>query len=78
MESYKEYAGYECWETGPNLGRVLPSHCHRKCKSILFGEPRRETTSSTMECSQSEEILPLSIHTQGYMLNVMSYVQVVN
>ena len=62
----------------PSMGKALPSHCHRRCNSELFGGPRRETTSPTMECPQSEEILPLSIDTRGYMLNVMSYVHVVN
>ena len=78
MESGSEYVGYEYLEAGPNLGKALPSHCHHRCMSVLFGGPRRETTSSAMECSQSEEILSLRTHTWGYMLNVMSYVHVVN
>ena len=60
------------------MGRALPGHYYCRCRSVLFGGPRQETASLAVEYSQSQEILPLSVHTQGYMLNVMPYVHIVN
>ena len=50
LESSREYARYECWKVGPNLGRALQGYRHRGRMSILLKGYGREIAFLAMEC----------------------------